>query len=95
MLQTVEGRYENGRVLIKERPTGIRCARVLVTFIDEAPEAQAAPTGLLELPPRERAVRVAEIQDQWRSRLSSSEGFSLAKAEEIDLEERARGGRDG
>lgn len=95
MLQTVEGRYENGRVLIQERPAGIRHARVLVTFIDEAPEDGTEVKGLLELPPRERAARVAEIQDRWRNRLSSSEEFARAKAEEIDLEGRARGGRDG
>lgn len=95
MLQTVEGRYENGRVLIKERPAGIRHARVLVTFIGEVPEDEPEASVLVELPPRERAARVAEIQDRWRSRLSSSEEFARAKAAEIDLEERVLGGRDG
>jgi hypothetical protein len=89
MLQTVEGRYENGRVLIKEKPAGIRRARVLVTFIDE--EFETETRSFRDLSTGERASRVAEIQRRWKDRLSSSDEFARAKAEEIELEERRRG----
>lgn len=95
MPHTVEGRYENGWVLIRETPVGVRRARVLVTFIDEPAEEAAESLEFRSLSPAERAARVATLQSQWATRLSSSEDFARAREEEISLEERARDGADG
>jgi hypothetical protein len=40
MLLTVEGTYKDGKVEVAEKPTGVKEARVLVTFL--APEATAS-----------------------------------------------------
>ncbi|MBI3829183.1 MAG: hypothetical protein HY291_06685 [Planctomycetes bacterium] len=34
MLKTVEGQYKNGKVVLVEKPKGVREARVIVTFLD-------------------------------------------------------------
>jgi hypothetical protein len=40
VLTTVEGRYENGRVELVERPVGVERARVYVTFLVDHTGAQ-------------------------------------------------------
>lgn len=40
MLKTVEGKYEDGKVTLAETPKGIRRARVIVTFLEAAPESE-------------------------------------------------------
>lgn len=44
MLTTIEGTYENGRVELRETPSHIDRARVIVTFLPDAvaPEAASA-----------------------------------------------------
>lgn len=34
MLQTVEGNYNNGQIRLTEVPTGIKSAKVIVTFVE-------------------------------------------------------------
>ena len=41
MLQTVEGVFRNGKVELTETPVGVDDARVLVTFLPEAPATPA------------------------------------------------------
>ena len=48
MLETVEARYENGRVMLTEKPKYVRRSRVLVTFLADS----AAPS-----PMRQRSTR--------------------------------------
>jgi hypothetical protein len=43
MLRTVEGMFRDGRVELQEIPENIEIARVIVTFLPEAPKA--APAG--------------------------------------------------
>lgn len=40
MLQTVEAVYHDGIVELKQKPVGIRKARALVVFLDDAEEAE-------------------------------------------------------
>lgn len=41
MVTTIEGIYENGRVELLQRPSGVERARVYVTFIPDGPTQQA------------------------------------------------------
>ena len=92
MLKTVEGVYENGQVKLLEPLPGIVRARVMVTVLPDhlsELESQVSPLEpFATLSAEARANRVAEIQGRWRHRLSSSDEFSRAKADEIALEER-------
>lgn len=42
MLSTVEGMYEDGRIVLTERPPGVSRCRVLVTFVAPAPDQQGS-----------------------------------------------------
>jgi len=42
VLETVEGVYRNGWIELKERPAGVKQARVLITFL---PNEQPEPEG--------------------------------------------------
>jgi hypothetical protein len=92
MLKTVEGVYENGQVKLLEPLPGIVRARVMVTVLPDHLSESKSQVSPLEpfatLSAEARAKRVAEIQGRWRHRLSSSDEFSRAKADEIALEER-------
>jgi len=49
MLTTVEGLYENGRIVLAEQPRGVERAKVYVTFVVEGTGAQKSPpTDALE-----------------------------------------------
>ncbi|MEE4379776.1 MAG: hypothetical protein V2J55_19995 [Candidatus Competibacteraceae bacterium] len=98
MLKTVEGVYENGQVKLLEPLPGIDRARVVVTVLPDHLSKSNPPVSTLEpfakLSPEARAQCVAEIQRRWRHRLSSSDEFSRAKADEIALEDRHLGPHD-
>ena len=51
MLATVEGVYEDGRIVLTEKPPGVARCRVLVTFVapvvDQEPAAQSMREKLL------------------------------------------------
>lgn len=42
MLSTVEGMYEDGRIVLTEKPPGVSRWRVLVTFVAPAADQQGA-----------------------------------------------------
>lgn len=42
MLSTVEGMYEDGRIVLTEKPPGVSRCRVLVTFVAPAADQQGA-----------------------------------------------------
>ena len=90
MLKTVEGIYENGQIKLLEPLPGVIRAHVVVTVLPEhlaESEAQVSLEPFSALSPEARAKRIVEIQARWRERLSPSDEFSRAKADEIALEE--------
>ncbi len=46
MLTTIEGEYTEGKVELHEKPTGIKRARVIVTFLPDAAESEANGLGV-------------------------------------------------
>lgn len=44
MLTTIEGTYENGQIVLKEKPKDIAKAEVIVVFTDMITEKKYAPT---------------------------------------------------
>lgn len=44
MITAIEGIYENGQIILKEKPEHITKARVIVIFEEEVPETKYAPT---------------------------------------------------
>ncbi len=44
MPSTIEGAYENGQIVLKEKPEGVTKAKVAVVFDEEFTEKKYAPT---------------------------------------------------
>jgi len=88
MLTSIEGVYENGVVHLLEPLPGVIRARVVVTVIPEMPAASPPHQTLRQMSVEERAAYLGQLREYWRGRLSSSEDFAQAKAEEIALENR-------
>jgi hypothetical protein len=90
-LLSVEGVYEDGKVELRERPEGVKRARVVVTFLPDVVEAEADQ--------KERARKEAVERMLARMRTGIDFGGEKFNREEIyeermgELEERQDSGR--
>lgn len=60
MLTTVEGVFRHGRIELHEAPPAVEGARVIVTFLPESSESEAAP-------PWETNRRILALLQAWQA----------------------------
>jgi hypothetical protein len=63
MVTTVEGVFRDGRIELRDAPPGVERARVIVTFLPESPESEAASPRSVS----EANRRVLALLQAWQA----------------------------
>lgn len=65
MLQSIEGIYQDGKIELTEMPTGIKTARVIVTFIDANTSVDLSSRGINEEQAANLRARLQCFAEDW------------------------------
>ena len=65
MLQSIEGIYKDGKIELKETPTGINTARVIVTFLDTNTSVDLSSRGINEEQAAKLRARLQCFAQDW------------------------------
>jgi hypothetical protein len=65
MLQSIEGIYKDGKIELKQTPTGINTARVIVTFLDTNASVDLSSRGINEEQAANLRARLQCFTEDW------------------------------